>query len=161
MNNFPEESSSSMMIILKYFTLLPLIFSPTFSQQFLSQVSKWISGRNSFEQENCFFLNFGATIELPLRQISVGKSINIEQILDSLYSNECFFVFIGEQYKKDLDFVVEIVQKVTKVLAKNPEIVFTSLGKISNGANEIFFEDKNFQYTPMVTLLSKRNIFNP
>ena len=87
------------------------------SLQQSSQLSK--PGENVFESRNCFGLVFGwksvHTLEIPILTMNLDQSVKISKKTFQAPMN-CFIVFVGGRFLKDVDSVVERAKEVSEEL---------------------------------------------
>ena len=95
----------------------------------MNGITKWITGIDMINNQNCYIINFGWSEELSFPQLIVNPDIDnifkVTEIVRTSAPSNCFIVFIGGKY---VDRVKEIVQKVDSlslVLQTKPTIYFT------------------------------------
>ena len=82
--------------------------------EFYSSITKWQTGQDMVNNQNCFALNFEFNGELPFASITLKLDIkpNIEKYgLERYY--KCFYVFVGGTYVDDLEKVINIVEDIS------------------------------------------------
>ena len=92
------------------------------------RVTKWITGTDMINHQNCFAANFGFQGKIPVPQLSFSlrSELNLGQYeLEKYYS--CLFVFVGGKYIHEINDVMKVAEIIAKQLNKlNPEAVFIS-----------------------------------
>ena len=107
-----------------------------------ASITKWQSGIDMVNNQNCFALNFGYNGEIPFPSISLG--FNAEISLDKYEFQKrckCYYVFVGSSYVEDLKNVMEVVEGVSKIYhGIRPNALFimgkystSEINKISKG----------------------------
>ena len=80
-----------------------------------SSVTKWQTGVDMINNQNCLAINIGSNGEIPLPTISLP--IDIRQQLDQYEfekSYNCFFVFVGGKYVEEMKIVVDVVEDISE-----------------------------------------------
>ena len=107
--------------------------------EFYSSITKWKTGTDVINTQNCFAVNLGFRGEIPLPTISL--QIDIRQQLKHYEfekSFNCFIVFVGGRYVEDMKIIVDIVENISEQLhGMKPSAMFV-MGRFNS------FEISNF-----------------
>ena len=104
--------------------------------------------KNVIEHENCFALNFGVQLQLPIPQIQAN--IRDFAISREIAPGKCFLVFVGGKYVDHIDDVLRVVNNVSDdVVYKNPLHTFL-LTESLNGF-KLQYQDENLRTPKMVS----------
>ena len=95
-----------------------------------SMITKWHTGTDMINTQNCFALNFGYNGEIPFPTLNlkVTNNGNLGQY-DFEQHYKCFYVFVARQYIDDLENVMEIVENVVDKFYGFRPIAMFMMGK--------------------------------
>ena len=103
--------------------------------------------------QNCFAVNFGYNGEIPLP--TIGLALNVSQdwkLYEFESSYNCFFVFVGGKYVRDMKTIVDKVEEITEQFHGKRPIAMFVLGRSHS------FEINNFSSygTEITKVLNKK-----
>ena len=83
-------------------------------KELYSSITKWQTGTDMINTQNCFAVNFGFSGEIPLPTISlqIDKRLQLKQY-GFKNSYNCFFVFVGGRYVEDMKTIVDVVMDIS------------------------------------------------
>ena len=118
-------------------TLILLVISLKISfvmceKDLYSAITKWQTGTDMIDNQNCFALNLGFNLETPIPSISIplDNRQNLKHYdFDNSYT--CYFVFVGGKYIEDMKAIVDVVENITQQFHGITPIAMFVLGKLS------------------------------
>ena len=100
---------------------------------YYSYITKWQSGTDLINNQNCFAANFGYKGELPLPAINLPIITN-ENLKKHEFegSHHCFFAFVGGNYVQDMETIVESVKVISGHLHGIKPVAMFVMGKFNS-----------------------------
>ena len=107
----------------------------------VSSITKWQTGTDIINDQNCFAVNFGYTGEFPLPTINLQLDIS-QNLTQHKFGNlyKCFFVLVGVKSVEDMKTISNIVEDVSKQFHGIKPISMFIFGKSSDEVSSIGHE---------------------
>ena len=103
--------------------------------------TKWHTGTDYVNSQNCFGVNLGYHGEIPIPSFSLQIDIRPNLTPYELEkTHKCYFVFVGGKYVDDMKTIVDIVEDISEQFHGIKPIAMFVLGKFSS------LEINNFSY---------------
>ena len=100
---------------------------------YYSMITRWQTGTDMINNQNCFAVNFGYNGEIPIPSFSLTTDIkqNLKQFeFEKTY--KCFFVFVGGKYVEEMKTIVDIVEDISEQFHGIKPIAMFVWGKFSS-----------------------------
>ena len=83
--------------------------------EYYGSITKWQSGVDTINNQNCFAINFGFNEEIPLPTLSFSSQVH--QQIDNFFNfgkdYKCYYIFVGGKYLQEMKTVMNVVEGIT------------------------------------------------
>ena len=94
----------------------------------MNGITKWITGIDMINNQNCYIINFGWSEELSFPQLIVNPNIDnifeATEIVRTSAPSNCFIVFIGGEFLGRIDQITRKIESVSAGLVARYWIYF-------------------------------------
>ena len=100
--------------------------------EFYSSITKWQTGIDMINHQNCFGINFGYNGEMPIPTINlkIDNSQDLKKY-DFETSYTCYFVFVDGKHVEEMITIVDIVEYISEQFHGIKPIAMLVIGKFT------------------------------